>query len=583
LFSKYYQSELTYLRDMGRTFGQANPAIAGLLSERGADPDVERLLEGFAFLTARIRERMDDAVPEIVHLLAELLVPHFLRSIPATSIVELTPEMSALRGRLVIPRGTPLASTPVQGTLCLFRTTADVELVPAVLEDVRLDESSARNPILRLQLSGGGKAPESVFEPHGLRLFLSADYGVASVLLLWFMRHLAEVRVGTRGGQGGVALDPRVVHLVGFSPEQALLPWPGFSPPAFRLLQEYYTQPAKFLFIDVTGLDAAAAEAADRFELSFVFDRPPELPASIGRQAVRLHCVPVINLYQAPAIPLRRSAIEHEQILRPADIDPTHAEVYAVDSVVGVRSGRGERLSYVPFVDFRHASRDEGSGYYQLRRCASPLDGAVDTYFSIVTPRATPVGDSDTEETFSIELTCTNRLLPGELGSGQISTQVPGSPAVATFKNITEVTQPVPPPLGSELHWRLLAHLAVTHGSLATADALRAILELYNFQELAEQAVGRANRLRAESIHGVEVRPSRRIIGGTPSRGMRTCIEVSEDSFAGIGDAFLFGCIVDELLGQHVSINAFHELVLRLVPSQREYAWPARAGSKPIV
>jgi type VI secretion system protein ImpG len=585
VFSKYYQSELTYLRDMGQTFGTANPAIAGLLAERGADPDVERLLEGFAFLTARVRERMDDAIPEIVHLLSELLVPHFLRPIPATSVVEFTPQIGSLRGRHLVARGTPVASIPLQGTACAFRTTADVELVPVVLENVHLDESSARNPRLRLQLSAPEKALPSVFEPGGLRLHLSSDYGIASTLLLWFLRHCAEVHVGPRGmREGKRVLPPSAVRPVGFSPNEAMLPWPGFSPPAFRLLQEYYTLPAKFLFVDIKGLDAAQEAAAEEFDILFVFDRPPELSAPIGRQSIRLHCAPVINLFNAPAIPIKRSAIEHEQILRPSDVDPAHAEVYSVDSVTGVRSGSGDRINYVPFIDFRHvaASRSD-TGYYQLRRCSSPLDGGVDTYFAITTPSSVRVELPPVEETFSIELTCTNRFLAGELASGDICEPIAGSPAVATFKNITEVTQPVVPPLGGELHWRLLAHLSLTHGSLAKAENLQALLGLYNFQELAEHAVGRANRLRVESVHGVELQASRRILGGTSVRGARTCIEVTEDKLAGIGDAFLFGCILDELLGEHVSINSYHQLVLRLLPSQREHEWPARAGMKPIV
>lgn len=583
MFSKYYQSELTYLRDMGQTFGRANPAIAGLLAERGADPDVERLLEGFAFLSARIRERMDDAVPEIVHLLADLLTPHFLRTLPATSIVELSPLITSLRGRHLVPRGTPLASVPVEGTACLFRTTADVDLVPVTLDDVRLDDSLARNPMLRLQLTAPDKALGSVFEPGGLRFFLSADYGVASVLLLWFARHVVDVQLCPRGERRGVSLPAGAVRPVGLDPSQAMLPWPGFSPPAFRLLQEYFTLPAKFLFVDVKGLDAVRDAARDRFDLVFVFDRPPELPATIGRQAMRLHCTPVINLFTAPADPIRRSAIEHEQLLRASDLSPAHAEVYSVDSVVGVRSGRGERAAYVPFVDFRHAAAGQGSPYYQLRRCASPIDGGVDTYFSIVTPRDEPVDPAAADEVFSIELTCTNRFLPGALVAGQISEPTPRSPAVATFRNITEVTKPVVPPLGSELLWRLLAHLSLAHGSLANAETLRAVLGLYNFQEIAAHASGRANRLRAESIRAVEPHPSRRVVGGAPVRGVRTELEVAEEQVAGIGDAFVFGCILDRILGEHVSLNAFHQLLVRLVPSKREYEWPARAGSKTII
>ncbi len=144
MFSRYYQTELAYLRDMGRLFGQANPTLAAHLTERGMDPDVERLLEGFAFLSARIRERVDDAVPEIVHSLCDLLLPHYLRTIPATTIVEFSTPLGALRGRHVIERGTLLGTQPVQGTSCSFRTTQAVDLLPLAIEQARLDDVPAQ-------------------------------------------------------------------------------------------------------------------------------------------------------------------------------------------------------------------------------------------------------------------------------------------------------------------------------------------------------------------------------------------------------------------------------------------------------
>src|SRR5512141_2299308 len=99
MFSKYYQSELAFLRGMGKEFAAAHPELAGLLAERGGDPDVERLLEGFAFLSARIRERLDDAVPELIHDLTEILLPHYLRPVPACTVVEFQPVAGALRAR----------------------------------------------------------------------------------------------------------------------------------------------------------------------------------------------------------------------------------------------------------------------------------------------------------------------------------------------------------------------------------------------------------------------------------------------------------------------------------------------------
>src|SRR3972149_4296981 len=119
MFSKFYQSELAFLRATGSAYAEAHPQAAGFLSGRGNDPDVERLLEGFAFLAARIRERLEDGLPEVTHDLTELLLPQYLRPLPAATVVEFTPLPGALRVRGRVPAGAELASVPVDGTACL--------------------------------------------------------------------------------------------------------------------------------------------------------------------------------------------------------------------------------------------------------------------------------------------------------------------------------------------------------------------------------------------------------------------------------------------------------------------------------
>jgi type VI secretion system protein ImpG len=584
-FSKYYQSELTYLREMGRSFSQANPTIAGLLGERGADPDVERMLEGFAFLTGRIRERIDDAVPEIVHALTDLLLPHYLRSIPATSILEFSPQVGALRGRHIVARGTPVGAEPRRGTACVFRTTCETDLLPLAIRNIVMDLATASTPVLKVQFDCADKGLGAVFEKRGVRFFFSGEYPSASMLYLWFMRHLKQIEL--RGQQGTLTrvlttLPPSLAKPVGFAPDSSLFPWPPFAPHGLLLLQEYFTLPSKFLFVDIAGLDEAAVVAEENFELWFYFDRPPALPTPVGKQSLRLHCAPVVNLWSASVHPVKKSAIEHDHLLKAGDADPEHMEVYSIDSVVGTAPGRSAPLPYQPFVAFSHAGGEgEPAAFYSISRNASPADNGIDTYFSLITPRGAASGLG--EETFSIEGTFTNRFLAGELLAGQINQPVVGSPAVARFRNITEVTKPVKPPLGGELYWRLLSHLALNPSAWDDASKLRAVLELYNFQALANQAAGLANRLRTESIHDLKVTPTRRIIDGAAVQGLAVRIEVQEEKLASEGDVFLLGCILNEIFSDRTSINSFIELTLRLHASQGEYRWLPRAGNRTIV
>ncbi len=583
MFSKYYQSELTYLRELGKDFGKAYPAVAGMLSERGGDPDVERLLEGFAFLTARIRERLDDDVPEVIHTLTDLLFPHYLRTLPSCSIVEFTPVAGALRTRQRVAKGTELASNPIEGTMCRFRTTADVDLVPAQITDVIHDMATPSAPTLRVQFQTHEAGRPAVFHADGLRLYLAGEHATCATVMLWMMQHLRSVTVrGMSAGAKGIDIGRTSVRPAGFDERCSMLPWPRFAPGGVRLLQEYFTLPSKFHFIDVRGLDAAQSRAEDRFEIVFQFDRPPSLPARISKDLFKLHCTPVINLFAVDADPVKVDPAQHEYLLRASEIDPRHMEIYAVEKVTGLQSGRSDRREYKPFFDFVHAHNpDDLPSYYRVRRSNSPLDDGIDTWLSVQTPRDVPGGA--VEETLSIELTCTNRALPSQLKVGDICMAAPGSPPFARFKNITAVTVPVRPPFGQSLHWRLVSHLALNYRSLADRQSLRSLLDLYNFLAAVDRQAARANRLRIEGIRDVRTRPVERLVKGVPVRGVGTTLELDENSFAGEGDLFLFASVIDEVLAAHAGLNTFSELNVKTHPSQAEYAWKAKSGQQPIL
>jgi type VI secretion system protein ImpG len=577
MFSKYFLSELAYLREMGRAFGLANPGVAGMLVERGADPDVERLLEGFAFLTARIRERVDDDVPEMVHVLTDLLLPHYLRPVPASTVIEFTPQVKALRGRAHIPAGAEIAARPLDGTSCIFRTTSDVDLLPLTLEEALLDKSSVTAPVLRLFFQAHEQISPEIFRPEGLRLFIHAELATSALMLLWLLRYCRGVQVNNDFGKS-VQLGPRAIHPLGFDRNFRLLPWPRSSE-GYRQLQEYFTLPEKFLFFEVRGLEAARHIATDRFELAFQFERPPPLEARVGQEMFRLYCAPAINLFSASAHPLRHSVLSHDQLLRAEGVEPRHMEVFSVDSVVGLQAGANERRNYRPFFEFAHAAGDGAEpSFYRLRRTASPIDDGIDTYLSLETPR--DVMPSIEEETLSIELTCTHRSLATRLQVGDVHLPTITSPTNARFKNISPVCRPARAPLGTELHWRLLSHLAVNQQSLSDVEVLRRLLELYNFKALTDDLAARATRLRINAIRSVEVRPGTRFLEGSPLRGNRVTVALDETNFLGAGDAFLFGCILDELFASNVTLNSFNELGIRLQPSQLEYSWPPRNGSQ---
>jgi type VI secretion system protein ImpG len=578
MFSRLYQGELAFLRAMGKAYADANPTTAGLLAERGGDPDVERLLEGCAFLAARVRERIEDSIPEMVHDLAELLLPHYLRSVPAATVVEFTPVPGALRARLRVPAGTEIAAAPVEGTSCRFRTASDLDLLPVTVQDVGLDQAIGATPALKVQLHVSAQALPAVLQPDGIRFFVQGELPFASTLLLWMARHLKEVEV--RSGKGSVRLPAASVRTVGFDPSFALLPWPRFAPGGYRALQELFALPQKFLFFEVRDLQAAASVADERLEILFRAERPPELPARVSKDALHVNCIPVVNLFRTTADPVRVEAIGEEHLLRAAELPPGHMEIHSVEAAVGVPE-TGERYPYHAFTSFAHGTLGKRAHYYRLRRALSPVDEGLDTWISVSRPIDAGIGPGP--EVLSLDVVATNRSLPAQLKLGDVSQPTPASPTLAKFRNITQVTKPIRPPLGTELHWRLVAHLAANRAPLDGPDALRELLELYNFQGLVDQQSGRANRLRIEGIRELAAAGARRVVEGAPVRGSRVSILLDEDHFAGLGDAYLFACALDEMLGAQVPINSFSELHVKLAPSQREYAFTPRSGGRPVL
>ena len=579
MFSKYYQSELTYLRDLGKEFALANPTLAAMFAERGGDPDVERLLEGFAFLTARIRERIDDAMPEIVDTLCELTIPQYLQPTPATSIVEFTPNLSALRGRQRIPKGAELGAR-AEDTVCIFRTTNAIDLAPVTLASTMLDASSETLPELKLSFRTTESSHSAALTAEGLRFFIHAPLPQSTTLFLWFARYLEAVTYVGAGGETRT-IPKANLKLVGIDQTQPMLPWPENAPEEMRLLQEYFTLPQKLLFVQLTGLDALDARPTDQFELQFRFRRPPPLPERVERDSFRLHCVPVVNRFEISADPITRDFRAHEYLIRAAGMNPRHAEICAVKSVIGMRE-RGGRVDYTPFFSFAHAQKSaEKQAYFALRRVHSPLDDAYDAYLSVLVPRDISLNTDD--EVLSIDLECTNRNLPASLRVGDISVTTSRSPTIAKFSNITHVTKPVRTPLGSDMHWRLIAHLALNQRSLGEAPALRALLSLYNLQDEADKQVGRANRMRTESVRSIEMKSAKRVIDNIPTRGVQSMIELDEAAFSSLGDLFVFGCALDSVFGCQAPINSFHALSVRAYPSVQEFSWPARTGLATIL
>ncbi len=583
MFNKYYQDELSYLRQLGEEFARAYPKLAPMLAESGTDPDVERLLEGFAFLSGRIRQKLDGDLPELAHNFVNLLWPHYLRPVPSATILEFDPSGGALQDTQVIPRGTAVESVPVEGTRCRFQTTSDLNVYPFALKDIALEAPSTGAPFLRLGFQMG-KADLSKIRLAGLSLFLSGEPQTAFGLYLLLTHHLKRVTFRNTATRKDVSFGPEALRSGGWEENEALLPYPVAAFSGYRLLQEYFTLPEKFLFVELPDVSPLAQLGIkERFEIIFEFSRRPEEAVRVKPGTVRLYCTPAVNLFPHRATPISVEQEKTEYRLRPEATNPEHYEIFSIAKVSGWTAGTVEEKEYRPFYSYEHSLGDKGrkTEYYHLTLRPAVVGRGTETYISFVTGSETAAIPSTS--TVAVELACSNRSMGEKLKPGDINVPTAESPAFASFQNITRVTPSIPPPLEGGVLWRLISHLSLNYLSLLSVENLRGVLELYNFAALFDRQAARAGELRLEAIRQIKAKPDHLFIKGDALRGLKVELELSESGFAAEGEMYLFASILNRFFCLYTSLNSFSRLEVKGVEKGEIYRFPPAAGRQVLL
>lgn len=577
MINKYYQQELSHLKELAVEFSKAHPALAPMLSGPTSDPDVERLLEGTAFLSGMIREKLDDQLPEILHSLLQLIFPHYLRPIPSTTIMQFTPKVGLME-TLSVKAGAGLASIPVDGTSCMFTTCYDVDVHPLEVTDAVFEQSPGAASTLTLHFSLKGMNL-SAWRPDKLRFLLAGSYEIASDRYLCIMN--ATRRVTVQSGSGGtpLILGKDALKPVGFEENEALLSYPSNSFPGYRLLQEYFILPHKFLFIDVTGLENWVDKGTGSdFTITFEFGKLPEEPPTFKKQHFVLFATPAINLFKHGAEPILLDHRFTEYRVRPSDMHGENFQVYSVENVIGYEKGTVRQREYSPFEMFR--PRSEHSAVYHVNHKISPVGENMEIYLSVSYP---PDGPPPAAETLSLDLLCSNAYLAEKLQLGDISQPTETSPGLVEFKNIHPPTASVQPPLGRDLLWRLLSHMSLNFMSIANGENLRAMLRLYIFPDTRNRASVVANNKRVDGILNLSNKPTTRLKAGMVFTGREVVMESDGSHFASTGDLFLFGEILDRFLASYSSINTFTQFKMQDRHSGEQFAWPTRIGDRPLI
>lgn len=589
-FLRHYAEELDALRARAARFARAHPKIAGrlrLAPDTSDDPHVERLVQSFAFIAARVRQKLDDELPELTDTVLEALYPHHLAPIPSMTLVAFAPAAGQTEVQ-TLPRFSEIAAEPVAGEVCRFRTARAVAVAPIRLADARLESQPLDaprvpgvDPAACLKLTIAPQSAERTALPDRIRFHIRAPWRQALAIYELVVHRTVAIAVARHADDAGAQVLPAdALSPVGFEPDEAMLPYTPSSAPGYRLLTEFFALPEAFLGFEVSGIAPPAGETVTLY--LYLSQARPELERQVSADSFALHVTPVVNLFRQRAEPIVVDGIRPEHPLVPDVRRHDTREVYSVEAV-GFTDDAGASVPTAPLFADVGAGRDGADVpvLWQIARRFDPDDRSSDVAIAFVDGAGRPLARR--RGVAGVDTLCLNRDLPARLPFGGGHPQM----RLATpFEGVGAVACLAPPTPALRLEdadgrrWRLVSHLSLNHLSLGDGNgaALKEILKLYAVRDATE------TRLMVDAIGGVSARrATARMPGGAVVSG--TDVDITfKSSQIDAPAAYLFATVLSRFLGLYTSLNSFVRLSVRLSDRTDTLAtFPPRAGQRPLL
>ncbi|HEY7188317.1 MAG TPA: type VI secretion system baseplate subunit TssF [Vicinamibacterales bacterium] len=633
---QYYNIELQHLREMGAEFAEQFPKIAARLGMSGievTDPYVERLIEGFGFLAARVHLKLDAEFPRFTQSLLETVYPHYLAPTPSMVVAQCTPDPNepGLASGVTVPRGSTLqgVSGADDATACEFRTSQDVTLWPIEIVSASYFSYAPDLPLnalpiaqrikggVRIVLKTTAGLKFSQISLDRLSVYLTGRSDVANGLFeLCLTNPLGALVLPGKGANRRYEfLGSKSFQAIGFSDDEAVLPVTLRSFQGYRLLQEYFAFPQRFRFFELAGLQRALSRIdGSEVELVLLLGRgDPNFESLVDASNLALFCTPAINLFPKRADRIHVTEGTYEYHVVPDRTRAVDFEVYEVTNVVGHGVGSDSEQEFRPFYSAYSSDGDaDHTAFFTTRReprlvsadqrrrgVRSSYIGS-EVFIGLVDSAHAPF--SGDLRQLSIQTLCTNRdlVLHMPVGIGKSDFALDVAAPVTGIRVIAGPSRPYAPLADGNVAWKAISHLSLNYLSLVNstpqegASALRDLLDLY----AGSGDVGA--RKQVDSVRSVRVVPVVRRLPpmlretasassakGSASRlsfgrGLEITVEVDEMAFEG-GSAFLLGSVLAQFFSRYVSINSFTETVLRSLGRGEIYRWVPQWGARPTL
>lgn len=617
-FLELYNQELRHFRDMASEFGARHPEVAGFLAgrESGSDPFVERLLEGVAFLAARVQLKQEAVFPQFTSHLLDCAFPHWGKPTPSMGIVEFVPDNTAtgINDGFVIPQRARLFSRPVPGIElpCEFVTAHPVRLLPVRVVGARyVAGPSGENlpfpcqAFVEIELAGFEGADLQRIDLSELEFFIDGDDDIASFLYEQLAANFtgAALRFEGESGSQCAALSAASLCFRSCEAERALMPLDTRVFSGFRLLQEYFALPQRYRYFALIGESLKTAVRkhvrGSRFSIQFYFDkRLPMLASVVGKATFRLFTTPVINLFprRMDRIIVERAQTEHHVV--PDRRNPLAYEVYDVQSMEAYDEQNIEMLRLSPLFSGPDLRKwQDATAYYTVRRepriinenkVLSSFVGNYnysDAFVSVVDRRNAPIASGVRQLGGGLLVSNGGFAVLCPKGESR-DLMLKESAPLESARFLVGPTEPAPATPCGDTPWRLINLLSLNYLYLHETDRAGAVSALHNL--LTEHALFGRNRhvAHAKSISSVESRVvTRRYPAAGPityARGVELALIFDDRSFSG-SSPVVFGHVLSRFMQQFVQLNNFVEVAIHTEQRGLVQRWKPHIGRRGMI
>ena len=619
-FLNYYNIELQHLRESGGRFSRENPKIAarlGLDRFNCEDPYVERLLEGFAFLAARVHLKLDEEFPRFTHSIINTVYPQYLMPTPSMAMVSFMPDLSDpdLAEGFSIPANTTLNSAigKEERTSCRFQTAHDITLYPLTLKKASY-QTGYRDT---MGFGGGIKAaaslslhlcsPPSIFlnqiDIDTLSIYIrDTKDSVPMQVYEQIFANCKAVIFESAGEHKDLKIVRRDIENVldqdGFSNAQSMFPDDPRTFQGYRLIREYFAFPQRFMFFKLLDLKNMLARCnAHEIKISFIFDKSQSnLDKEISADNFDLFSTPAINLFKkrTDRIRIKKSAFEF-----PVVADRTRTldfEVLQIEKVTGYGVNAISGKPFNPFyskIGFDDTVKKADSYYAEYRRPRSLTEtekrygtrsGYVgsELYISLVDELARPL-NSDIQE-LAVTALVSNRDLPVMMPVGKNDSDftLEINAPVISVNCIDGPTTPIPSFKEKTSEWNIINHLSLNYLSVLRSGDTRKTQQLKDLLKLYCDPDAYYFRRQIEGLADIHSKSvTSRLYGNGPIafiRGLEIDVTLDEDAFRGMG-IFLLASILDRYFGATAQINSFTQTIIHSVERGKIKTWPKRCGN----